>query len=79
MQVPTQTADEFTVRNLMPGEKYVFAFAAYSAEGTLIGNHIGESSKPIVAYQPLPVLTAYGFLAQVKMVCYLLKIASQLN
>ncbi|XP_075253946.1 cilia- and flagella-associated protein 54-like isoform X5 [Convolutriloba macropyga] len=77
IEVPAQSAHEFTVRNLIPGEKYVFAFAAYTSNGTLIGNHIGESTKPIVAYQALPVLTAYGFLAQVACITSQYRVAQQ--
>ena len=56
---------ELSVRGLIPGEKYVFAVAAYTSEGKLIGNGIGESTKPVLASHPMPVLMAWAYLTQV--------------
>ena len=50
---------------LRPGEKYVFAVAAYTAEGRLIGGSIGDSTKHILASHPLPILLTWAYLAQV--------------
>ena len=41
------------------------ALAAYTADGKLIGDLVGESTKPILANHPLPVLTTWAFLSQV--------------
>ncbi|XP_074644089.1 cilia- and flagella-associated protein 54-like [Tubulanus polymorphus] len=56
---------ELSVSGLQPGEQYVFAVAAYTAEGKLIGESIGETSKPILASHPLPVLMTWAYLSQV--------------
>lgn len=59
---------ELKVSGLVPGEKYVFAVAAYTAEGKLIGGSVGESSKPILASHPLPFLLAWAYVSQVGIV-----------
>ncbi|XP_056000170.1 cilia- and flagella-associated protein 54-like isoform X4 [Ostrea edulis] len=56
---------ELRVSGLRPNERYVFAVAAYNADGQLIGGGVGESSKPILASHPLPVLMTWGFLSQI--------------
>ena len=56
---------ELRVSGLKANERYVFAVAAYTADGKLIGDGVGESTKPILANHPLPVLTTWAFLAQV--------------
>ena len=43
----------------------MFAVAAYSAEGKLIGGAIGDSTKAILASHPMPVLMAWAYLSQV--------------
>ncbi|XP_077980140.1 cilia- and flagella-associated protein 54-like [Glandiceps talaboti] len=63
---------ELSVSGLSPNERYVFAVAAYTADGELIGDSIGDTSKPILASHPLPVLMAWAFLSQVayQVQCY---------
>ncbi|CAC5396096.1 unnamed protein product [Mytilus coruscus] len=56
---------ELRVSGLKPDEKYVFAVAAYNADGQIIGGGIGDSSKPILASSPLPVLMTWAFLSQI--------------
>ncbi|ESO99723.1 hypothetical protein LOTGIDRAFT_238728 [Lottia gigantea] len=56
--------DEITVSGLIPNERYVFAVSAYDGSGKMIGG-IGETSKPILASHPLPILMTYAFLAQI--------------
>ena len=56
---------ELKVRDLIPGEKYMFAVAAYTADGKLIGESVGESTKPILASHPLPLLITWSYLCQV--------------
>ncbi|XP_064633928.1 cilia- and flagella-associated protein 54-like isoform X3 [Lineus longissimus] len=56
---------ELRVSGLIPSERYVFAVAAYTAEGKLIGDGIGETSKPILAAHPIPVLMTWAYLSQV--------------
>lgn len=52
---------------LKVNERYVFAVAAYTDDGQLIGNAIGDTSRPILASHPLPVLMTWAFLGQVSM------------
>ncbi|XP_025107174.1 cilia- and flagella-associated protein 54-like isoform X1 [Pomacea canaliculata] len=44
---------ELKVSGLTPDECYVFAVAAYAADGTLIGDSIGATTAPILASHPL--------------------------
>ncbi|KAF7649724.1 hypothetical protein LDENG_00136930 [Lucifuga dentata] len=53
------------VEGLEPNQKYVFAVAAYSSQGKLLGNSIGEMTIPLLASVPLPLLAAWARLAQV--------------
>ena len=52
------------ISGLQPNERYLFAVAAYNLEGQLIGGSVGESTKPILASHPLPILMTWGFLSQ---------------
>ncbi|XP_059208284.1 cilia- and flagella-associated protein 54-like isoform X3 [Centropristis striata] len=53
------------VEGLEPNQKYVFAVAAYSSQGKLLGNNIGGSTFPLLASLPLPLLSTWANLAQV--------------
>ncbi|XP_030009343.1 cilia- and flagella-associated protein 54 [Sphaeramia orbicularis] len=53
------------VEGLEPNQKYVFAVAAYDSQGKLLGNSIGETTFPLLASLPLPLLTTWAHLAQV--------------
>jgi len=53
------------IQGLDPNEKYIFAVAAYSSDGKLIGDAIGETTKPILAYPPLSATTVRSYLTQV--------------
>ncbi|KAM3869188.1 cilia- and flagella-associated protein 54 [Diretmus argenteus] len=55
---------ELRVEGLEPNQKYVFAVAAYNSQGKLVGNTIGETTCPLLASMPLPLLTAWAHLAQ---------------
>ncbi|KAF7693959.1 hypothetical protein HF521_007712 [Silurus meridionalis] len=55
----------FHVSGLEPNQKYVFAVAAYDAQGNLIGSRIGDTTRPVLASLPLPLLTTWGHLAQI--------------
>ncbi|XP_023930113.1 cilia- and flagella-associated protein 54-like [Lingula anatina] len=68
---------ELRVSGLTPNERYVFAVAAYTADGKLIGGSVGETGKPILAAHPLPVLMTWGFLSQVAYQCGCYDIARQ--
>jgi hypothetical protein len=54
------------VKGLETNEKYIFAIAAYSCNGKLIGGAVGETTKPILIYPPLSAVTARMYLTQVE-------------
>ncbi|EDV29741.1 uncharacterized protein TRIADDRAFT_52451 [Trichoplax adhaerens] len=56
---------EIQVTDLTPNDRYTFAFAAYTIDGTLIGNNVGISTRPIVASSPAQVMMGYALLCQV--------------
>lgn len=62
-QVPA--TESLVVTGLQPNEMYVFAVAAYTADGKLIGGSIGDTSRPLVASHDMPVVVLWGLLAQV--------------
>eukprot|EP00117_Sycon_ciliatum_P036077 scpid3408/ scgid27221/ Uncharacterized protein C12orf55 len=59
----------FTVRNLKHNQKYVFAMAAYDTDGNLIGDSVGESTKPILMSDPLPLVPLTGILCKSAVTC----------
>ncbi|MBN3301879.1 CFA54 protein, partial [Amia calva] len=63
-EVPAMGECVLQVTGLEPNEKYIFAVAAYDANGAVIGDAIGESTRPLLASAPLPLLTAWAHLAQ---------------
>ncbi|XP_017366955.1 cilia- and flagella-associated protein 54 [Cebus imitator] len=63
--IPADGKSIFEVKGLETNEKYVFAVAAYSNNGKLVGGAIGETTKPILIYPPLSTITARMFLTQV--------------
>ncbi|KAM4545334.1 cilia- and flagella-associated protein 54-like isoform 3-T3 [Odontesthes bonariensis] len=54
-----------TAEGLQPNQKYVFAVAAYSSQGKLLGNAIGGTTTPLLASMPAPLLATWAHLAQV--------------
>nr|XP_060633260.1 cilia- and flagella-associated protein 54 [Anolis sagrei ordinatus] len=62
--LPAEEACIFVVKDLEPNQKYIFAVAAYDSDGKLIGDSIGETSKPILAYPPLSAATVRAYLIQ---------------
>ncbi|XP_069485517.1 cilia- and flagella-associated protein 54 [Ambystoma mexicanum] len=64
-EIPPTDDNLLDVKGLKANEKYVFAVAAYAADGTLIGNAIGKSTKSILAYPPLSTLVGLAYLIQV--------------
>ena len=56
---------ELKVSSLSPNERYVFAVAAYTSDGKLIGGGVGDTTKPILASHPLPVLMTWALISQV--------------
>ncbi|XP_036433426.1 cilia- and flagella-associated protein 54 [Colossoma macropomum] len=63
--VPSRGERLFHISGLEPNQKYVFAVAAYDAQGNLVGNTIGETTRPLLASLPLPLLSTWAHLAQV--------------
>ncbi|XP_036093176.1 cilia- and flagella-associated protein 54 isoform X3 [Rousettus aegyptiacus] len=63
--IPADGKSIFEVKGLETNEKYIFAIAAYSSNGKLVGDAIGEATKPILVYPPLSAVTARMFLTQV--------------
>ncbi|XP_020307860.2 cilia- and flagella-associated protein 54 [Oncorhynchus kisutch] len=63
-EVPASGERLLRVDCLEPNQKYVFAVAAYNAGGKLVGNAIGETTRPLLASLPLPLLTTWAHLAQ---------------
>ncbi|XP_072002563.1 cilia- and flagella-associated protein 54 isoform X2 [Engystomops pustulosus] len=63
-QVPANGNILLEVKGLKKNEKYIFAVAAYADDGRLIGEVIGESTKPILASLPLSVPATLAYLAQ---------------
>ncbi|XP_036106722.1 cilia- and flagella-associated protein 54 [Molossus molossus] len=63
--IPADGKSIFEVKGLETNEKYVFAIAAYSSNGKLVGDAVGETTKPILVYPPLSAVTARMFLTQV--------------
>lgn len=55
------------VEGLEPNQKYVFAVGAYNSEGKLLGNTIGGSTAPLLASLPVPLLSTWTHLAQVRL------------
>ena len=63
-QVPA--TELLVVTGLQSNELYIFAVAAYAADGTLMGGSIGDTSRPLIASHDMPVVILWGFLAQVR-------------
>ncbi|XP_053777882.1 cilia- and flagella-associated protein 54 isoform X2 [Desmodus rotundus] len=63
--IPADGKSIFEVKGLETNEKYVFAIAAYSSHGKLVGDAVGEATKPILVYPPLSAVTSRMFLTQV--------------
>ncbi|XP_078006547.1 cilia- and flagella-associated protein 54 [Phascolarctos cinereus] len=63
--VPANDKTLLKVVDLEPNEKYIFAVAAYGCDGELIGEAIGETSKPILVYTPLSTVTTRLCLTEV--------------
>ncbi|XP_019941027.1 cilia- and flagella-associated protein 54 [Paralichthys olivaceus] len=53
------------VEGLVPNQKYVFAVAAYNSQGKLLGNSIGQTTLPLLASMPVPLLSTWAHLVQV--------------
>uniref|UniRef100_A0A8W4FPJ3 Cilia and flagella associated protein 54 n=1 Tax=Sus scrofa TaxID=9823 RepID=A0A8W4FPJ3_PIG len=63
--IPADGKSIFEVKGLETNEKYIFAVAAYCSNGKLIGDAVGETTKPILVYPPLSAVTTRMLLTQV--------------
>jgi hypothetical protein len=64
-QLPADSFEKVTITGLTPNENYIFAIAAYDKNGQLIGDSIGESTEPVLAYSTLSSLMGWAYLCQV--------------
>ncbi len=64
-QIPARGESLLHVDGLEPNKKYIFAVAAFNAQGKIVGGAIGETTRPLLASLPLPLLTAWAHIAQV--------------
>ncbi|XP_073476369.1 cilia- and flagella-associated protein 54 isoform X3 [Aquarana catesbeiana] len=64
VEVPANGNNLLEARGLKKNERYIFAVAAYSRDGRLIGDSVGETTKPILAFPPLSVPATWAYLAQ---------------
>ncbi|XP_076776112.1 cilia- and flagella-associated protein 54 isoform X3 [Arvicanthis niloticus] len=63
--IPADGRSFFEIKGLETNANYIFAIAAYSSIGKLIGDAIGETTKPILIYPTLSAVTARMYLTQV--------------
>ena len=64
-EIPAGVDSVFVISNLEPNKQYMFAVAAYTSSGKLIGSSIGQTSHEIISSHSTSILTTYGYLAQV--------------
>jgi len=64
VQVAAGSDCTLEARYLQPNEEYVFAVAAYTSGGELVGGAIGQTGQPLVATHHLPLSVAWGYLCQ---------------
>ncbi|XP_051544314.1 cilia- and flagella-associated protein 54 [Myxocyprinus asiaticus] len=63
--VPARGERLLCVSGLEPNKKYIFAVAAFDAQGKMMGSAVGETTRPLLASLPQPLLTTWAHLAQV--------------
>ncbi|XP_055508714.1 cilia- and flagella-associated protein 54-like isoform X2 [Leucoraja erinacea] len=63
-EVPASQECLLEVKGLKTNEHYIFAVAAYSKDGKIIGKEIGETTKPILVFHALPLFTTWSYLCQ---------------
>ncbi|KAG8137993.1 hypothetical protein E2320_003927 [Naja naja] len=64
--IPADETCVLEVQDLEANQNYVFAVAAYDSDGKIIGDSIGETTKPILAYPPLSVAIVRTYLIQIE-------------
>ncbi|EKX39048.1 hypothetical protein GUITHDRAFT_165079 [Guillardia theta CCMP2712] len=60
--IPKAAGETFSVKGLQPNETYVFAVAAFDEGGKVIEG-IGETSLPVAALLPLPILQIWSHIS----------------
>ncbi|KAK7149598.1 hypothetical protein R3I94_009044 [Phoxinus phoxinus] len=63
--IPAKGECLLNVSGLKPDKKYIFAVGAFDAQGKMVGGAIGETTRPLLASLPLPLLTTWAHIAQV--------------
>ncbi|XP_057180735.1 cilia- and flagella-associated protein 54-like [Triplophysa rosa] len=63
--IPARSNRLLQVSCLETNQKYIFAVAAFDAQGRMLGSGIGETTRPLLAYLPLSLLTTWAHIAQV--------------
>ncbi|XP_043093869.1 cilia- and flagella-associated protein 54 [Puntigrus tetrazona] len=63
--IPARGERLLHVDGLESNKKYIFAVAAFNAQGKMVGGAIGETTRPLLASLPLPLLTTWAHIAQV--------------
>jgi len=61
-QIPAKGECLLHVSGLKPDKKYIFAVGAFDAQGKMVGGAIGETTRPLLASLPLPLLTTWATL-----------------
>ncbi|XP_072255112.1 cilia- and flagella-associated protein 54 [Pyxicephalus adspersus] len=64
VEVPANGNNLLEARGLQKNDRYIFAVAAYSEDGRLIGDSVGETTKPILAFPPLSIPSTWAYLSQ---------------
>nr|DBA31011.1 TPA: hypothetical protein GDO54_006926 [Pyxicephalus adspersus] len=68
VEVPANGNNLLEARGLQKNDRYIFAVAAYSEDGRLIGDSVGETTKPILAFPPLSIPSTWAYLSQVSVI-----------
>ncbi|XP_051974973.1 cilia- and flagella-associated protein 54 [Xyrauchen texanus] len=63
--VPARGERLLCVSGLEPNKKYIFAVAAFDAQGKMMCSAVGETTRPLLASLPQPLLTTWAHIAQV--------------
>ncbi|XP_076801900.1 cilia- and flagella-associated protein 54-like [Clavelina lepadiformis] len=76
-EVPANNDCILRVSGLEANQRYLFAVAAYTSDGKLVGGSVGKTGHSVVASHPLSILTTWGHLAQISYKLGALKLSEQ--
>ena len=65
LQVAAQGGCTLEVTQLDPNKEYLFAVAAYTHSGEMVGGAIGHTGPPVVTCYQLPLISAWVYCCQV--------------